>query len=128
MDNKIMKIMKIDYDKKVWSFVFIIFMLVSLIMILVVVLSNNENKYYVLFLYLAVPIAYMFTKTKAFDYYIPPRKIYNPEVFEYDTPSNTVPSDYGIIQKNANRNDIKDTIAYTGELNKNDLDQINIGI
>lgn len=115
------KIMKIDYDIKVVSFIFIITMLISLIVILVLVLSNNENKWYVFFLYLTVPAAYMFTKTKAFDYYIPPRKIYKSEVRNYDTVYDTKPSNYEIIKKNTNRNDIKDSVVYTGDLNQIEL-------
>lgn len=117
-------------ELKAGWFIFIIFMLVSLIMILVSVFSTNENKLYVLFLYSAVPVAYAFTKTKQFKHYFPPELIYKPEVFEYDAPNDATPYNYEIIQKNANRNDIKDTIFYTGELNKNaninDLEQINL--
>lgn len=125
MDNRIMKnmkIMKIDYDIKVVSFVFIISMLIAIVMTLVLVFSNNENKWYVFFLTLAIPVAYMFTKTKAFDYYIPPRKIYRSEVRNYDTVYDTTPSNYEIVQKNANRNDIKDSVVYTEDLNQIELD------
>lgn len=116
------KVEQIDYSVKVWRFVLINFVLVSVIMILVLVFSNDDNKWNIFFLYLVVPVAYMFTKTKAFDYYIPPRKIYRSEVRNYDTMYDTTPANSEIVQKNANRNDIKDSIVYTGDLNQIKLD------
>lgn len=109
-------------DLKAGWFIFIICMLVAIILILVLVLSDNENKWHVFFLTLVIPAAYAFTKTKQFKHYFPPEPIYKPEVIEYVTPYDTIPSKYGIVPKNANRNDIKDTIVYTGELNQIELE------